>query len=108
MKVTVGLLATALIIVISLYIFHPKNIQGPRVTPTMVKELQFPYSELNKALKVAFPNGESQPRYDLLRQNPKALDHYLSLISEIGPARHHRFTRREQRLAHMQSIRLAS
>ena len=102
MKNTVGLLAIALVIVCSLFVFQPKNVEGPRVPAQTLKTLQFPYAKFNQVLKVAFPQAETSPRYDLLKANSTALDDYLGLISEIGPrSAPHRFTRREQRLAYM-------
>ena len=74
----------------------------------MIKTKGFPYQALDEALQIAFPTSEEEnssslgPRYDLLKKQSQALDHYLALISEIGPrSAPHRFNRREQRLAYM-------
>ena len=103
MRLSFTLLGVAILFGVVLFIFQPKNVEGPRVKPVRITEGGFPYGELNAALKVAFPEGEEDgPRYDLLRAHPEALDRYLGLISEIGPrSAPHRFTRSEQRLAYL-------
>ena len=104
MRTTLSLLGFALLIGILLFTFRPKNITGPRAKAVAIKQLGFPYQELDKALDLVFPNPQetSSPRYDLLKEQPKSLDRYLGLISEVGPrSAPHRFTRREQRLAYM-------
>jgi hypothetical protein len=104
MKATLGLLSISLLIGVLLFVFRPKNIEGPRAKPNVIKELGFPYKALSPALKIAFPSNSNAggPRYDLLKKHPESLDHYLGLISEIGPrSAPHRFTRRTQRLAYM-------
>lgn len=102
MKNSLILLGVALIVGVSLFIFQPKNIEGPRVKAQAIKSKNFPYEALTPALKIAFPQDQQNTRYDLLKTQPQALNHYLALISEIGPrSAPHRFTRREQRLAYM-------
>lgn len=103
MRLSLILIGVMISLGVVLFIFQPKNIVGPRVTPVPVKQKDFPYHELNQALKVAFPQDDPQgPRYDLLRAHPETLDRYLGLMSELGPRNTpHRFTQREQRLAYL-------
>lgn len=103
MRLSLILLGVMMSLGVVLFTFQPKNIEGPRVTPVVLKQKGFPYHTLNRALKVAFPEEEQVgPRYDLLRAQPQALDHYLGLMSELGPRNTpHRFTQREQRLAYL-------
>ena len=106
MRLSLILLGVMMSLGVVLFIFQPKNVEGPRVTPVVVKQKGFPYHKLDEVLRVAFPLGERDgaegPRYDLLRAHPESLDHYLGLMSELGPRNTpHRFTQREQRLAYL-------
>ena len=104
MRSTLTLLGVTLALGVTLFIFRPNNVEGPRVSAVQLSGGGFPYSELDAALKLAHPADDldERPNYGLLREKPKSLDHYLGLISEIGPrSAPHRFTRREQRLAYM-------
>lgn len=104
MRSTLMLLGITLFMAVTLFIFRPKNVEGPRAELVKVQGKGFPFSELNVALKIAHPQGvfDERPDYGKLREQPEALDRYLGLISEIGPrSAPHRFTRREQRLAYM-------
>ena len=104
MRSTLILLGVTLTIGTALFIFRPKNIEGPRAKIVKVEGLGFPYQALTAALKVVHPTGVNleRPSYHRLRQRPEALDHYLGLMSEVGPrSAPHRFTRRDQRLAYM-------
>ncbi len=104
MRSSLLLLSVALTLGVALFIFRPKNIEGPRAPAIPITGSGFPYTELNAALRVAFPQDHRgrSPRYDALRAHPESLDRYLGLISEIGPrSAPHRFTRREQRLSYM-------
>ena len=104
MKPSVILLCIAMILLMALYSFKPKGIDGPRVASVTVNTKQFPYEALDEVLAQLYPNGRSHPidvRYDALRKNPKPLDQYLGLMSEVGPrSAPHRFTIREERLAY--------
>ncbi|MAD60458.1 MAG: hypothetical protein CMH49_02945 [Myxococcales bacterium] len=108
MRNSLILLSIAILVGLGLFIFQPKNVEGPRVSPQIIKTKGFPYQALDAALEIAFPQSpqgtdpQPKPRYDRLKEQAQALDHYLALISEIGPrSAPHRFNRREQRLAYM-------
>lgn len=87
-----------------LFWFQPKNVEGPRVASVSVTTRAFPYEQLDQALKIAYPEDRrllEGPDFEALRSSPVTLDHYLGIISRVGPRNApHRFLRREERLAY--------